>query len=175
MTPTKAIIWEELYAAHVRTRYFSTIAGKLKSRERWLAVSVAVLSSGAVTTIVANVPTVPLVLSLMTAIIGAILAAFKFDKGTAMGATLSRQWAEVASEYEILWAQFADLDEEEVLKRHRALLAKHFPADEVAIAEFPLNSALLDKCWNAVAASRGLEATTASSQSSPPVASRAAA
>ncbi len=159
MTPerTRGLIWEELYAANVRTRYFSTIAGRLKSRERWLAVSVAVLSSGAVTTIVAQIPIVPLILSLMTAIIGAILAAFKFDKGTAMGATLGRQWAEIASEYEILWAQLEDLGEEEVLKRHRVLAAKHFPSDEVAIAEFPLNGPLLEQCWRAVAASRGLK------------------
>ncbi len=153
---TRSIVWEELYAANVRARYFSTLAGRLKNRERWLAVSVAVLSSGAAGALFAQVPVLPLILSLMTALAGAILATFKFDKGTAMGATLSRQWAEIASEYEILWAQIEDLDEEVVLKRHRALAEKHFPSDEVAVAEFPLNSALLDRCWNAVAASRGL-------------------
>ncbi len=157
MDPIQSMIWEELYAAQVRARYFSSVAGKMKSRERWLAVSVTLLSSSAAATLVANVPTLPLVLSLATAIIGAILAVFKFDKGVAMGVTLSRQWDELASEYEILWAKFPELEEKEAMELHRSLRVKHYPADEVAIAEFPLDSRLLDKCWEAVARSRGLE------------------
>ncbi len=153
------IVWEELYAAEVRARYFAKLAGRLKSRERWMALALAVLSLGTVGTIVAKQPDAALLLSLTTLVLSAVLATFKFDKGKALGATLGRQWTEIAAEYEILWAQLAELEEEEVLTRHRDLLTKHFPSDELAIAEFPQNDRLLSECWKAVAASRGLEVT----------------
>ena len=152
------LVWDALYLADARTRYFARTAERLRTWERRLAWLVAVLSSGAVASVLAGQEyrILQVTLSVATALIAAALATYKHDKRVAVGASLSRQWSEIASEYDILWAQVQTVDDEEVIGRYRELEGKASPMDELAISEFQLDEKLWDKCFDAVAVSRGL-------------------
>ena len=151
------LIWDSLFMAEVRARYFSRVAGSLRAWERYLALFVAVSSSGAVATVLTNAKVWSVVLSIVAAIVAAVLATFKFDKRVSVGASLSRQWLEIASEYEILWARLGDTTESEALEVHRRLEKKHFPMDELAMSEFQLKAKLLDACFDEIKTSHGLQ------------------
>lgn len=152
------LIWESLFMADVRGRYFAHIAGRNRAWDRRLAIAVGVLSSTSVASILANIPHAPLVLSLATAVLGTTLAALKLDKRVSVGASISRQWMEIASEYEIMWAEIDSMTEKAALKRHRELEKKHLPVDELAIAEFPLRKTLLDLAFRETSYARGVVA-----------------
>ena len=157
---TRNLVWDALYMADVRKRYFAAVAGNLGRRERVLAFMVALSSSGTVASLLAKIPnaqTVSVILSLISASVAAFLVVAKHDKKINAGAALSRQWSEILSEYEILWAQVDTLKEATLLKKHAELERKHFPIDEIAVSEFKLNEKLLDKCFDEVARSRGLK------------------
>ncbi len=157
MTKTHDLIWDSLYMADVRARYFARLAGRLRKTERLLAVVVAVGSSGSVVSLFAGQDLAAKILGVLTAVIAGVLAAYKFDKRANVAASHSRQWLEISSEYEVLWTRIEDLDDAEAIARHRELEKKHFQADELAIAEFQLDDKLLDTCFSEVATSRGLQ------------------
>ncbi len=156
MTNIRNLAWEALWMADVRSRYFAHLAGKLRRTERVLALAVAISSSGTVAALLSGQDLVGKLLALATAVISAVLAGYKFDKRSSVAASHARQWLEIASEYDILWAQVDDLKEEEIAARHRELEKKHFPADELAIAEFQVDEKLLGTCFEEVAESRGI-------------------
>ncbi len=154
----RRVIWDGLFAADVRARYFSALAARLRSRERVLAVAVGILTSGSVGSLLAKIPHVPLACSVLAAILSTILAVYKFDKGRSLGASLGRQWIEISSEYAALWATADKLSEQSLMKRHRELEQKHFSSDELAMAEFALDEKLLDRCFQKTAESLGAAA-----------------
>lgn len=159
--PTQDLIWESLYMADVRARYFAEVAARLRNVERYLALFVAVASSGAAVSILTKVPGAPLVLTLASALAAAVLATFKVDKRANVSASLARQWLEIASEYQVLWSRVGEISDKAALERHRELERKHFPADELAVSEFRLNRRLLDACFEAVRQRHGLGAAAA--------------
>lgn len=153
---TRKLIWESLFMADVRARYFALVAGRLRKHERMLALFVSILSSGSVVALLAKIQHLPLICGVVAAIASAVLATLKFDKRASVGATLSRQWMEITSEFEVVWARIDTIDDNSALRSYRILGKKHAPADELAISEFSLNTKLLNKCFEEVLLTRGV-------------------
>ena len=149
---TRTLIWENLFMADVRSRYFAAVAQRLRQRERMMAISVGVLSSGAAASLVASAPQwVSIVLSLMAAILAAAFSVLNLDKRVTLGASLSRQWSEVLHQYELLWARRKELTDATALRKHKELSEQTKAADELAIAEIGEDRKLLEKVFDETA------------------------
>jgi hypothetical protein len=136
-------VWERMLAAEVRSMYFGDLATRYSRRKQLITGVSFFLSSGAAATLVGKAPGwVPLVLSIVAAVLGAYSMAVSLERAVRTMAKLHYSWNHIAADYDRLWNHSWDDDAEdefgELIRRERDL-------SELACTEAPNNQHLLEK------------------------------
>lgn len=135
-------VWRRMVEAEVRAMYFGELAASYTKRKQIITGLSFLLSSGAAATLAAETSRlVPLIMSIIAAILMAYSIAVSLDKTAQSLAKLHYTWSQIQDDYERLWNEwFADGAEEalqEILKRSR-------DASE-ASTQAPYNEKLIEK------------------------------
>jgi hypothetical protein len=97
-------IWDKMIFAEVRSLYFGELAARYTKRKQIIAGVSFFLSSGAAAALVAKMnSSVPLVLSLLSAVLMAYSIAVSLDRKAAMMAKLHHSWNKLEADYCRLW------------------------------------------------------------------------
>lgn len=98
------VIWENMLAAEVRSMYFAELASCHYRRKQFIVGASFFLSSGAAATLAAKMPnSLPLVLSVIVALLTAYSIAFGLDKRASTMSKLHYQWNHLNADP---WARF---------------------------------------------------------------------
>jgi hypothetical protein len=150
-------VWERMVEAEVRSLYFAELASRCTRRKQIITGATFFLSSGAAATLIAKMPPcVPLVLSLIVAIVSAYSIAVGLDSRIKTLTKLHYQWNHLSADYEHLWNHWQDEDAESVLED---LIRRAREASEAG-TEMPYDTKLLDK-WQNIVFSRFQQTATA--------------
>ncbi|MEO7028806.1 MAG: hypothetical protein ABI147_05330 [Acidobacteriaceae bacterium] len=97
-------IWERQIAAEVRALYFADLANKYTKQKQFISGASLFLASGAAATLIGKSPSwVPILLSIITALLSAYSVARGLDGSTRTMAKFQFAWSELAAGYEALW------------------------------------------------------------------------
>ena len=136
-------VWQRMFEAEVRSLYFADLAARYSRRKRIMTGVIFFLSSGAAATILAALPKqIPIVLSLIVAILTAYSIAVNLDTRIKTFLKLHYEGNRLESEYERLWNHWRDADAEGILadlvKRGRdaSEIATEFTFDEEQIGKW---------------------------------------
>jgi|WetSurMetagenome_2_1015567.scaffolds.fasta_scaffold477636_2 hypothetical protein len=109
-------VWENLLAAETRSLYFGDLASRYTRRKQVITGLAFFLSSGAAAAVIGKLPaSVPIVLSLVTAIATAYSMAVNLDARISTMAKLHSSWNRIAQDYSRLWGHTGDPGAEERL------------------------------------------------------------
>ncbi len=144
----RVLVWEEMLDADYRSRYFADIAARKRRLNRLLSLLVAILTSGALGTILINQPLAAGLCSLVATGLSWWLFATRPSELVRDAAMISAQWGELHSDYQFLWSKQGSLGENAVLSQWRKLTARHKPIDEMAISKFGYDRKLAVKIYN---------------------------
>jgi hypothetical protein len=143
-------VWTRMAEAEARALYFANLASKYNRYKQIITGVSFFLSSGAAATLIAQLPSwVPILLSLIVAVVTAYSMAIGLDHRIATLTKLHYEWNQLSAEYEHLWNHWRNDDAGEVLDE---LLRKARDASEIAI-EMPYDEGLVKK-WSDIAYSR---------------------
>jgi hypothetical protein len=122
--PQISDVWEGQVSAEVRSLYFGDLASVYTRRKQWITGLSFFLSSGAAATLIAKLPVwVPIVLSMIVALITAYSVAVNLDSKIRTMAKLHYAWNQIGNDYRRLWnhtyseeaeSEFADLQRREL-------------------------------------------------------------
>jgi hypothetical protein len=99
-----ADVWEGQVSAEVRALYFGDLASDYARRKQWITGLSFFLSSGAAATLIAKLPLwVPIVLSIIVAVITAYAVAVNLDSKIRTMAKLHYAWNQIGNDYRRLW------------------------------------------------------------------------
>src|SRR5580704_5369002 len=134
-------VWERKVGAEVRSLYFGDFANRYSRRKQIITFVTFFLSSGAAATLVGKSPSwVPLVLSILVAILTAYSLAVGLERLVRTMARLHYSWNQIATDYDRLWNHAYDDDAEnafgDLLRRERDL-------SELATTEAPNDQKVL--------------------------------
>ena len=102
--PQISDVWEGQVSAEVRSLYFGDLASVYTRRKQWITGLSFFLSSGAAATLIAKLPVwVPIVLSLIVALITAYAVAVNLDSKIRTMAKLHYAWNQIGNDYRRLW------------------------------------------------------------------------
>jgi hypothetical protein len=136
-------LWERLLAAETRALFFADLANRLVYRKQVFTGVAFFLSSGAAATVFAKSPSfVPIVMSLIVAVITAYSFATGLDRKVSTAATLHSEWHRIADRYGRLWnhtyAEGADEEFDEICASEvevSALAATEMPRPDPKLLE----------------------------------------
>jgi hypothetical protein len=136
-------VWENMLSAEARSLYFADLASRYSIRKQWITGFSFFFSSGAAATVVAKLPSwVPVVLSVVVAVLAAYSIAAGLDRKIGTLSKLHSQWAQLASGYERIWNHTQDDDAESQLD---ALIRQEKEPSELAATDAPNDQELLGK------------------------------
>ncbi len=102
--PQIADVWEGQISAEVRSLYFGDLASVYALRKQWITGLSFFLSSGAAATLIGKLPLwVPIVLSILVAVITAYAVAVNLDSKIRTMAKLHYAWNQIGNDYRRLW------------------------------------------------------------------------
>lgn len=90
--------------------YWSDEAQRYGSRDRYLAATTAIISSGTVLALFASLPMVGKVMASVASIVSIVHATFYHTGRLKQVASLAARWKEMAIEYRLLWSNFKNKD-----------------------------------------------------------------
>jgi len=97
-------VWESPLFAETRSLYFGDLASTYSSRKQWITGASFFFSSGAAATIIAKMSSkVPIVLSLLVAVMTAYSVAINLDSKIRTMAKLHYAWNQIGNDYKRLW------------------------------------------------------------------------
>ena len=134
-------VWERKVGAEVRSLYFGDFANRYSRRKQIITFVTFFLSSGAAATLVGKSPPwVPLVLSILVALLTAYSLAVGLERLVRTMARLHYSWNQIATDYDRLWNHAYEDDAEnafgDLLRRERDL-------SELATTEAPNDQKIL--------------------------------
>ncbi len=98
------VVWECQLAAETRALYFAELASNYTRQKQWISGVSFFLASGAAATLIGKAPAwLPIVLSIVTALLSAYSIARGLDGATRTMAKFQFSWSELAAGYESLW------------------------------------------------------------------------
>lgn len=148
-------IWQRMLEAEVRSMYFADLAAKYTKQKQIITGVSFFLSSGAAATLIASLKTIPIVLSIIVAILMAYSIAVNLDVRIRTLSKLHNEWNFLDWEYEHLWNHWSDSDAEDTLDK---LIERARAASEIA-TEMPDDPERMSK-WATFVYSRFPQATT---------------
>ena len=136
-------VWNGKIAAEVRAMYFGDLASAFVRQKQIITGASFFLSSGAAATIAAKMNSaVPILMSIVAAILTAYSIAVGLDKKAATMAKLQTMWSAIAEEYDTLWNHWYEDQAEAGL---RELARKGREASELASTEAPYDEKRVEK------------------------------
>jgi hypothetical protein len=134
-------VWERKLGAEIRSLYFGDFANRYSRRKQIITFVTFFLSSGAAAALVGKSPSwVPLVLSILGALLTAYSLAVSLERLVRTMARLHYSWNQIATDYDRLWNHAYDDDAEnafgDLLRRERDL-------SELATTEAPNDQKVL--------------------------------
>jgi len=137
-------VWERKLAAEVRSLYFADFANRYSRRKQAITFVTFFLSSGAAATLIGKAPSwVPIVLSVIVAVITAYSVAVGLERLVRTMAKLHYSWNQIATDYDRLWNHTyedqAESEFEDLLRRERdlsELASTEAPNDQKAIGKW---------------------------------------
>ena len=136
-------VWESMLAAETRSLYFGDLASRYTRRKQWITGISFVLASGAAATLIGKAPAwIPLLLSLVVAVLTAYSIAVSLDRRIGTMAKLYSSWSRIAKEYDRLWNHAHDEDAEDELVK---IIQMETEPSELATTDAPNDQALLGK------------------------------
>ncbi|MEI9969833.1 MAG: hypothetical protein WDM87_14860 [Terracidiphilus sp.] len=110
-------VWEGQISAEVRSLYFADLANTFTRQKQWITGTSFFFSSGAAATLIAKLPaTIPVILSLLVAIVTAYSIAINLDSKIRTMAKLQSAWAQIANDYKRVWNHTYEDDAEAELE-----------------------------------------------------------
>ena len=136
-------VWNGALAAEVRSLYFADLASSYTRRKQIITGITFFLASGAAAALVGKMPpSVPLALSVVSAILMAYSMAVNLDRAATTMAKLRFSWAQIEADYRHLWNHWYEDNSEEVLE---GILLRGREASELGITEAPYKPGLIEK------------------------------
>jgi hypothetical protein len=134
-------VWERKLAAEVRSLYFGDFASRYSRRKQAITFVTFFLSSGAAATLIGKAPSwVPIMLSVMVAILTAYSVAIGLERLVRTMAKLHYSWNQIATDYDRL---FNHTGEDEAESEFQELLRRERDASELATTEVPNNQKIM--------------------------------
>ncbi|MDP9038956.1 MAG: hypothetical protein M3O02_06745 [Acidobacteriota bacterium] len=148
-------VWEGQVSAEVRSLYFGDLATLYSQRKQWITGLSFFLSSGAAATVVAKMPpAIPVVLSLVVALLTAYSIAVGLDTKVRTMAKLHFAWNQIGNDYKRLWNHtYGDEAEAELDDLRR----RECEYSELATTEAPNDKARMSRWTDEVYRLRRLE------------------
>ncbi len=135
-------VWNKMLQAEVRAYYFADLASHYAKEKQIITGVSFFLSSGAAATLAARLPNyIPLILSIIVAIMAAYSIAIGLEKRVIVLSKLHTQWSKLAADYERLWNH---LNDEDAAQTYWELLDRGRSASEGAL-DLPFDQKTLDK------------------------------
>jgi hypothetical protein len=152
----KEDLWNALLDAEMNDVYWSHEAQRHGSRDRVLAATAAIVSSGTVLALFASFPNVGKAVVLLSSVVSIIHAAFFHTGRLKQVAILAARWRELAIEYRSLWSSFRnkDIAESKVWSNSQSISRREKSIDESA---FRVNEGRLRMAQDQVLIARGLK------------------
>jgi hypothetical protein len=149
-------IWESLLDAEMNEIYWSDEAQRYGSRDRWLAATAAIVSSGTVLALFASFPMVGKGMGTVASIVTIIHATFYHTGRLKQVASLAARWKEIAIEYRFLWSNTKgkEVAESKICNDYEAISRREKSIDESA---FKAHQRRLKQAQEQVFISRGLK------------------
>jgi hypothetical protein len=98
------VLWDSWLEAEVRAHYFADLCNRFQRKQRGVTFLPLVVGSGAVTSVLASLPTlVSTAFGLSTAVLGAWAFVFNYGKHVTDCKDLNLKWNQLAIEYEAIW------------------------------------------------------------------------
>lgn len=143
-------VWQRMVEAEVRSYYYGDLASQYTRRKQYITGISFFLASGAAATVAAKFPpVVPIILSLIVAILAAYSLGVGLDRCIRTLSKLHSDWNRLSSEYEHLWFHWQDADANEELQD---LIKQARDISEIG-TEMPYKPKLLQK-WQDMVYSR---------------------
>ena len=135
-------VWRRMVEAEVRAMYFGELAAAYTKRKQIITGLSFFLSSGAAATLAAQTArSVPLIMSIASAILMAYSIAVSLDRTVENLAKLHYAWSQIQDDYERLWNHWYADDAEETLQE---ILKRSREASETS-TRAPYNERLMEK------------------------------
>jgi hypothetical protein len=147
-------VWEGWISSEVRSLYFGDLASLYTKQKQWITGASFFLSSGAAAILIAKLPTqIPIILSVVVALMTAYAVAVNLDSKIRTMAKLHYAWTQIGNDYKRLWSHTYS-DEAEVdlkdLERRSAEIS------ELATTDAPHDPKRLERWQNHVFRLKGL-------------------
>jgi hypothetical protein len=135
-------VWSRKLDAETRALYFGDLANRYSQRKQAITFLTFFLSSGAAATLVGKAPAwIPLVLSVIVALLTAYSVAVGLERLVRTVAKLHYSWNRIATEYDRLWNHTYETDAESVYDD----LLRESDLSELATTDAPNDQQLLGK------------------------------
>ncbi len=136
-------VWERRLAAETRSLYFGDLANRNSKLKQWITGISFFLSSGAAVTVITKAPScVPVICSLLVAVLTAYSIAVGLERKVRTLAKLHYTWNQIADDYALLWnhtyTDEAESELQDLLRREREI-------SELATTEAPYDQVRLGK------------------------------
>lgn len=148
-------IWESMLDADMNERYWTYISRKYFSRDRFIKIFLAIMTSGVVASwnFWADIHIIWKILSAIAALTAIVSPIMKLEKSIENLSTIKGKWKEVLGDYEILWLSRKHKKENELIAEYGKIKEKEDKIDEL---NFPINKKYLLKMQDEVIKSRGI-------------------
>ena len=155
LSPSGRLVWDLMLDADMNARYWGYLAKRYQKYDSRAKLFLAVAGVFAFTSWVAEVPWLSAILALLTGAVAAALPILSLTQKVERMAGLRGVWTGIHFELSRLWARVDTLDAELIDSELRQL------QDRVAMvkrddAALPHDGRLLNKCWDEVVVSMGL-------------------
>jgi len=143
-------VWQDAFEAEVRAFYFGDLAARYIRQKQIITGVSFFLSSGAAATLIARSPSlIPVILSIIAAVLSAYSISSNLDKRALSMSKLHSTWNRLAVEYDRLWNHWY---EDEAERQLVELQDRSIAASEAG-TEPPYDEPLLEK-WGKVASEK---------------------
>lgn len=152
----RKLVWESMLNADYLQRFYGELASRKGRAGFWLDVTLAIAATGTFASIISQVPYLSAMAALLTTVLGWYAVFGKFGESAKEIASLHRQWAEIYSEYRMLWATLPNVSAKQTRSEIERLEARAGSLSEIAASRVPRNKKLENAAFDEMLHAHGL-------------------
>ena len=151
-------IWDLMLDADMNVRYWAELGRRYYKRDKTYKIFLAAMSSGTVASwgIWSEVQLLWKILSAISAVVAIALPILNWPKMIQSIGNVKQKWVDIKADYEVLWIEVNNNKDQAVLGEEFKKIRKREATASQQESNLPKKDKLLDKCWEAVLKSRGL-------------------